>query len=345
MNAETVRTAIVVTIVTLLVWLFAESRTLRVETVLVPIEISVGGSSSAFRLTDPDSWTGSVEIELLGPAAEIDEIRGRAIKGITLEIGDELEATPGVRSVELLEAIRKDALFAQSGLTVRRTHPSLLGLETDRLETITLAVEVDLEGVQTSGPVTIEPAEIEVRIPATVASGLELHAIAQVPPGAISALTPGRRTEISQVVIGIDGLPEEAWGVRLEEPRAVVTMAIRVRTESLTLREVPVRLSLLPGDLAVWTMEMAPEDRVLENVLLTGPVSAIEQIRRGDVVLWAVATVGTEIAEGQDADAVERTVVAPVRLVGLPAGVFAEVKDRSISLTLRRRAAESDDPG
>lgn len=345
MKAETVRTALVVTIVTLLVWLFAESRTLRTQTVVVPVTLSAGGSASAFRLTDPDDWTGSIEVELAGPTATMDALRTAALEGITLEIGDELPAEPGVRAVELIEAVRQDALFAESGVVVRRVTPRMLGLETDRMESLVLPVEVDLEGMQTSGPVSVEPPEVTVRLPVSISQGLDLHATAKVPPSRLSALTPGRRTEISQVPIEVEGLPEGAWGVRLQEPRAVVNMAIRVKTESLTLREIPVRLSVIPADLAVWTMEMPPEDRVLEDVVVTGTKSAIEQIRRGDVVLGAIATVNLDASGAAEADAAEREVDAPVRLIGLPAGVFSEIRDSSIRVTLRRRAAVVGDSG
>lgn len=339
MKAETVRTVFVVTIVTLLVWLFAESRTLRTQTVIVPVEISPGGAASAFRLTDTDEWAGSIEVELAGPTAVMDSVRTAALEGITLEIGGELPSEPGVRTVELIDAIRQHALFAESGLVVRRVSPRLLALEIDRLESLVLPIEVDLEGMQTSGPVTVEPSEVTVRLPASIAQGLELHANAKIPPSRLSTLTPGRRTEISQVPIEVVGLPEGAWGIRLQESRAVVNMAIRVKTESLTLREIPVRLSVIPADLAVWTMEMPPEDRVLEDVVLTGPKSAIEQIRRGDIVLGAIATVDLDGSGAVEPDALERQVLAPVRLIGLPSGVFSEVRDRAITVTLRRRAA------
>ncbi len=341
MKAETVRTILVVSIVAVLVWLFAESRTLRTRTVTVPVEISAGGSGVAFRLTDPDAWTGSVELDLAGPTGLIEALRTRAGDTVVLEIGSELPAETGNRSIDLLEAIRRDELFADSGLTVRRISPRLLDLQTDRLETLTLPAEVDLEGISTAGPVTIEPAEVTVRLPAGIAREVDLHAIARIPPNRLAALTPGRRTEISQVPIELLGLPDGVWGLRLMEPRAVVTLALRVRTESLTLREIPVRLSLLPTDLAGWAFEVPPEHRVLEDVVLSGPVSAIEQIRRGDTVPGALATVDL----GGIGEATNEAALAGVlRLTGVPTGVVADLSGREIRVEVRRRAVIEEPP-
>lgn len=183
MKGETVRTLLVVSVVAVLVWLFAESRTLQTRTVTVPVEITPGGSGVAFRLLDPDAWPGTLELELAGPTGLIDTLRGRTAEPIVLELGEELPAEPGSRSIDLLDAIRRDELFADSGLTVRRVSPRLLDLQTDRLELLSLPAEVDLEGVATAGPVTIEPAEIGVRLPASIARDLDLRAIARIPPG------------------------------------------------------------------------------------------------------------------------------------------------------------------
>lgn len=339
MKGETVRTVLVVSIVAILVWLFAESRTLRTQTFSIPVEISAGGSGVAFRLIDAGGWSGAVEVEVAGPAGGIDALRGRSGDAVVLEIGSELPAEPGSRMVDLLDAIRRDEVFIESGLTVRRVTPREIGLETDRLATLTLAAEVDLEGLETAGPVTIEPSEITVRLPVGIAEGLDLRAVARIPPSRLATLTPGRRTEISQVPIELAGLPDGVWGLRLQTPRVVVTLALRLRTESLTLREIPVRLSLMPGDLAAWIVEVPPEDRVLENVVLTGPVSAIDRIRRGDIVLGAIATVdlagvgeNTNVASADGA----------VRLVGLPAGVVADLGGRTVRIGLRRRAIVED---
>ena len=43
MKGETVRTLLVVSVVAVLVWLFAESRTLQTRTVTLPVEIGAGG--------------------------------------------------------------------------------------------------------------------------------------------------------------------------------------------------------------------------------------------------------------------------------------------------------------
>jgi hypothetical protein len=336
-NIERMRTALIVSLVSVLVWLFAESRTLRIETIAVPVTIDVGGRTLVFRLTDGDAWAGVVEVELTGPVGLIDALRGPMGEGVLLELGDELPGDPGVRSVDLREALRRDSLFADSGITIRRIVPETLGLEIDRLESVRLPVQVDLSGVETSGPVTVQPPEIEVRVPASFAGGLPESIIARLDPTRLASLVPGRRSELSQVPVELEGLPDGLWGLRLGETRVTVALAVRARTQNLMIAELPILIELAPADFARWIVEIPPEDRVLTNLSLTGPGAAIDRLRRGEIRLRAVVSISSEAMER----GIDR---APVELVGLPSGVVAEFAGREVRVTVRRRETPPTDP-
>lgn len=337
MNIEQVRTALIVSLVSVLVWLFAESRTLRNETLAVPVTIDAGGRTLVFRLTDGNDWAGVVEVELTGPVGLLDALRGPAGEGVLLELGDELPGEPGVRFVDLRDALRRDSLFADSGITIRRTVPETLGLEIDRLETVSLPVQVDLSGVETSGPVTVQPPEIEVRLPASFAGALPEAIVARLDPTRLAALVPGRRSELSQVPVELEGLPDGLWGLRLGETRVTVALAVRARTQNLLIAELPILIELAPADIARWIVEIPPEDRVLSNLSLTGPVAAIDRLRRGEVRLRAIVSISSESLER----GIER---APVELVGLPSGVVAEFAGREVRVTVRRRETATTVP-
>jgi len=116
MTGERVRTLIIVSIVSVLVWLFAESRTLRMETLDVPVTVSEGGRALVYRILDED-WNGVVEMELTGPTAQIDELRALALDtGLELVLGDELPSDPGERDVDLRDALRRNETIDASGL-------------------------------------------------------------------------------------------------------------------------------------------------------------------------------------------------------------------------------------
>ncbi len=334
MKAEQVRTFIIVTIVTVLVWLFAESRTLRVETITVPVQISLGGRTLVFRITDESDWNSIAEIELAGPVGKIGDIRAAALDGITLELGDELPNEPGVRTVDLRDAIRRDALFKDSGVTIRRVVPETVGLQVDRLETLRLPVEVDLAGVETSGPVRVVPAEVEVQLPASHAEGHDYHAVAKVDTSRLSTLTPGRRAELSQIPIELQGLPEDIWGLRLNTPRVTVSLTLRARTESMQLPELPVYVEMSPSDLALWSVEIPPKDRVLSGVTLTGPGALIDRVRRGEIRPRAVVPVSSE-------DLQSGVKVVKVQIEGLPPGVVVNIERPEVRVIATPRAAGS----
>lgn len=336
MKGEQIRTFIIVTIVTALVWLFAESRTLRVETITVPVQISLGGRTLVFRITDDTDWNSIVEIELAGPVGKIDDLRAAALDGITLELGDELPNDPGVRTVDLRDAIRRDALFKDSGVSLRRVVPETIGLQVDRLETLRLPVEVDLAGVETSGPVRVTPPEVEVHLPASFVEGHEYHAVAKIDTSRLSTLTPGRRAELSQIPIELNGLPEDIWGLRLVTPRVTVSLTLRARTESMQLPELPVYIEMSPSDMTQWTVEIPPEDRVLSGVTLTGPGALIDRIRRGEIRPRAVVSILTgDLEKGVDH--------ARVEIVGLPPGVVVDIGKPEVRVSAVRRATGTPD--
>ncbi|USN98265.1 MAG: hypothetical protein H6810_08760 [Phycisphaeraceae bacterium] len=333
MKGETIRTFLIVTLVTLLVWLFAESRTLRAETLTVPVEISQGGRALVFRLTNESEWNSVVEVELSGPTGKLDQARGPLLDGVNLEFGVELSSDPGTRSVDLREALRRSDVLADSGVTVRRVIPESIEIQVDRLESVMVPVEVQLPGVDTTGAVNAEPPEVEVRLPAAFVKDLAVHAVAKVDPARLANLRPGRRTELSQVAVELTGLPQGIWGMRLVDPRVTVSLALRAETQNLLLPELPVFIEMTPADVAAWQVEIPPEDRVVSGVTLTGPGAAIDRIRRNEVRPRAVVSISTEDLE----KGVER---APVEIVGLPPGVVADPAVRQVRVIAKRRPAE-----
>lgn len=330
MKGEQIRTFLIVSVVTMLVWLFAESRTLRVETLTMPVAIEQGGRTLIFRFASDTEWQGLVDIEFAGPTGLLDSLRAPALEGIVLELGDELPGEPGVRTIDLRDAIRRDQLFLDSGVTIRRVMPETVVLEIDRLESVRVPVEVDLTGIETSGPVTVEPPEVEVRLPAVFRDRLPSKVIARIDPAKLAPLTPGRRSELSQIPVEFEALPPEVWGLRLVDSRVTVSMMLRARTQSLQLPELPVFVEMTPADLVAWVVEIPPEDRVISGITLTGPGSTIDRVRRGEIRIKAVVSISGESLER----GIEK---GQVELVGLPSGVVADFTGREVRLHVRRR--------
>lgn len=335
MNANTLRTALIVSIVSALVWLFAEARTLRVESITASVTIVTGARPLAFRSLDPD-WQGVVELEVAGPAGNLDDFRTAATDGgFILELGDELSAEPGSRVINLADALRRDALIANSGLAIRRVTPERTQIETDTLVELTIPVELELDGIETVGDTTIDPTEITIALPTSVAQNVTPRATARIDPARLAELEPGKPVVLRQIPIRSLGLPDDAWGLRFDEPRTItVTLQLPRRTATFTIPELPVYLSITPSDAANWAIEIPPEDRVLTEVTFTGPVAAIAQIRRGDIPLTATVHITTE-------DLARGITSAPVRLLGRPTGVVADIAGRTVAINATRRQPPS----
>lgn len=334
----TLRTLGVVTLVTVLTWVLAESQTVQQRAVTVEVKFATGGDQRAVRISpDQDAgsprWTGLVEVTLEGAAGPIESVRRVLRSGVTLTVGDEVSAEPGVRAVDLREALRLDGALAGSGVSIREVGPPRVTLEVRALEDRTVPVRAVVPEGSDTEVITVDPAVVTVRGPTTLLPEGGLEADAMVPPAALEGLLPGQtldRITASVRVPGLDG----AWAVRVNPERVSVSVRARSRLETVVVASVPVQVLLAPSELDRWSIEVAAEDRDIRDVRVTGPVEQVARVASGDVRLVAVVRISFE--------ELERGVgVKEATLTGLngtlPAGLRAEADDLSVRLTVDPR--------
>jgi len=335
-SALSVRTLGVVTLVTALTWLLAESQTVQSRTLTIEVRLDAGGEGRALRVSPGSDWANLVEVRVNGAAANIEAFRRATRDGVTLTAGEELNAEPGVRLVELREALRSDERVSATGVSVGSASPARVEVEVASVGSRELSVAVELPEGSEAEVTRLSPASVRVAGPAGVLEGLADEAVVRVPGSVVVGLLPGQSAEGLSLPVSwrvADGRDDvEPWGVRIEPERVGLDVTLRTLLSTSVLSSVPVQVLLAPSELDRWSIELAADDRDIRDVRVSGSASAVERVTRGAFPVVAVVRLNFE--------ELERGVTAKeAELWGLPRGVRGEADDLTVSLRVERRAS------
>lgn len=319
-----IRTVLVVTLITLLVWALAEGQTLQRTTRSVAVSVDPGASGRSMRIAQLAGWSGAVELELQGAASAIDRVQNELREGLTLSVGAELPSETGMPVVNLRDAISQTPVFARSGVTIRRATPENLALEVQPKVEVRLPVRVRApEGVLRNEP-RVEPDTVLVKVPETVAELLPEEAVAVLAGGALDRLLPGQSATLRGIQVKLENLSPEAWGVEIVPQTVDVALRVRSRTETLTVPVIPVYVAMEPRFAGAWRVEIVG-DAALNDVELSGPAEPISAVRRGEVVPLGVVRLGVD-------DLRPGEVSKKVELIGVPGAVLVQGAERMVKL-------------
>lgn len=329
MSREGMTTALVVTLITLLVWALAESQTLRTAEVETALSFDAGATPRALRVAAGEPWDSTVRVTVEGPSGAVDRVRRGLAEGVGLSVGVEIPDLTGRVVVDLAEAMGREEGLRGSGVRVVEVRPARVALEIEPVEERVLAVTVRLEAGEPDSPPVAEPGEVRVRGPASVIGSLGPTAVAVVPPAAIVDLRAGETVTVPGVPVSVEsGMRGAAWGLRIEPAQISTRFAIRATTAQATLGSVPLEVSLPPDQLGRWLIEIPEEDRAITGVTVRGPATAVAPIGSGQTRVRAVLELTREDLErGISSKRVE--------FVGVPRLASASSVDDTIRLRIR----------
>lgn len=314
------RTVFLVTVVTALVWLLAESRTIRAQRVELTPRLEVGaGSGLVVRPAPGEEFPESVRAVLSGSAAGLDQVL-RSLQGrLVLRVGIEAPSTAGIHDIDLREVLQDDETLAAAGVSVLEVSPQRVRVQVDTIEEMSLPVRIEApEGVlfEANGVPDPNPSSIQVRGPATVLARLAgKEAVVRLDADAVETLAPGRAETIPALTADLPR-DDDRWATTFDPPRGLVDvlLTLRSRTASLTLAPMPVQVLLAPGEIGRWSVTLDPGNQDLIGVEVTGPSDQIGLLRSGEVVPTAYIELSFE--------ELERALTEKrAEVQGLPAGV------------------------
>lgn len=337
------KTGILVTLITMLIWLLAESRTVQLRVTDLSPRLEVGAAARqvvrpapGFRLPE------TVKLTLSGSAAGVNEVI-RSLEGrLTLRVGIEIPASPGIHEIDLREVLRDSDLIVNAGVGVLEVNPDRISVEVDDLTSASLPVRVPPpEGVafETQGSPRALPSTLTVRGPAAVLARLAgSEAVVRLDPARVAELIPGQPEIISRLRVSVPEDPDR-WATTVEPEYVDVALTLRSRTQSLVLSAMPVQVLLAPGEVGRWRVTLQPGDQDLVGIEVTGPSDQIERLRSGEIVPTALIALSF--------DELERGVESKVaEIQGLPPGVqVAPGSGLGVRLSISRAGSEEPAAG
>lgn len=293
------QTLIIATLLTAVVWLFAEAESVRSKDLTLTVEFSpepVGGL--VLEPLDRQAWRDRVEVSVSGSSAALAGLEAGSIKPIRLAPGmPGLVAEPGESILDLREVLRLLPQFAERGVSINRTNPPTVRVWADRLTTRTVKVVVDAGRADLDGPASVTPASIRLSAPESVMRRLSdtATALVRLTPESLTGLVPGRAETVRSAVVLP---PTELAGIDhviVEPARADVTLTIRSRTSTATVPNVPVQIMMPALVGPQWDVKAEPT--FLNDVQASGPSDLVEQLKRGEIKVFAVVVLSADDLE------------------------------------------------
>ncbi|MEM8781570.1 MAG: hypothetical protein AAGE65_01830 [Planctomycetota bacterium] len=329
---DKLETWVVVTLITILVWLYAEGAIVeRHPNERVTVRFTAAGGVP--MLIEPDLEQVLVTFRSSGPVYQRFQSL-TANETIDLEVESGVGEAIGRPQTVDVRARLEAALFTPLGVTIDEITPALVEVTARRLVTRTVPVVVRDDGLDLRSPPTVDPAAVTVTLPedlalqldtlnaaspATVAATVDLtRAVGDnpPPPGVASVVS----VAIEPPVIGA----ETITSLRVREADVSYTLANRESTLNLT--SMPLR-RLTPFEFP-FEIVVSNNAKVLNDVTLTGPAETLRRIESGEIAVWAELHFfdATLLTPG------EETVTVAYHL---PAGVSGPLKQ--VNVVLRER--------
>ena len=283
------KTGLWVTLVTVVIWTFAESESLTSRSVRAEVALeSDAATDRAVEITDP-AWRDRVDVAIEGATAAVSEAEAILRRPICLRPGmPGVPTEAGEQTADLAAALRSLPDLQGKPVTIVRADPPTVRIRIDQLLTRELKVVVDAPGAELDGQAEARPATVNIIAPDADAKRLTESsvAIARISPETLTRLVPGRKETISNVAIE---LPLEVAGprARAAPARVEVALTLKSRTATYTLASVPVYILVAAVEYERWDISVPPEDRFLTDVQVSGPSDMVDQVRRGEIKVTA----------------------------------------------------------
>jgi len=323
-----------VTIIALLVWLYAEGE--NVTNAERDIEVEFVPASNNLVVDDTESEDERVSVLFRGNSGQLNDLKELLHEGaIQIEMNAGEEAR---QQVTLRDRLADHPKIVEVGVSVLETRPETLNVTVERLVKLDIPVTVVATGETQLRDVTVTPEKVSVRLPASTAEALgeSPRAEARVTEALIEGLPVNQQHSLAGVAIVLPDLTTTS-NVTLTPAAADVTCTIKKLAKDLLLPAVSVRIVAPVAELARYDVQPASEeDQLVRDIKISGPNDLIDQIESRQVKVWADLQLQSEDL----AQAVAKESVSIVPHIHLPAGVTLVEPPRPIKVRVLEKKAE-----
>ena len=258
-----------ITLIALMIWLYAEGATRKQYTVTLTIDLVP--PPNQHLLIEPGSQ--SVVMTVRCATSQLQQVKDLSLAPLQIEVN------ASDKRLAMEEKISAHPSVNRLGLTIERTDPSDLAVTVERLETRELRLELEPPaGSELAGQPTLSHESIKVTLPASFASQLPESWKLTIAPGALAGVVPGVPVDRKLPVT----LTPQMAGLPITEfsPKEVnVNFAIKKKEDEVVVSLVPVFLNISPTLSKQYDVEVDPESLSLRDVKLKGPSDVIGKIK------------------------------------------------------------------
>ncbi|HEX7009757.1 MAG TPA: hypothetical protein VF184_07240 [Phycisphaeraceae bacterium] len=332
---QKIETWAIVTVISVLIWLYAEGEAVTRYSERVPIRlVPPVGRQLAIDIPGRDGGEASevIYVTFKASTGQLTKIKERLQQGpLQIEVADQ----PGEQVLVLKDELLETPL-GQLGVNIVTTDPATLTVQVEPLQTLTMPVGVDRGQVLLAQPALVEPREVSVTLPARLleqARGMKVWAPLDL--AELGRLEPG----VPQTFDVPLSVPEELqtpW-TDLEPDVARVTVTISKQTDTYVVPRISVEVQASPLVLRRFDLNISDEYLNLLEVPITGPADVIDRIRKGQLSISAVVRPTlSELESG--------TRTLPVQL-NLPPGVTVQAPLPPVPVEVTPHSAASSTQG
>ncbi|MEO0514457.1 MAG: hypothetical protein AAF086_04085 [Planctomycetota bacterium] len=324
---EKIETYIVVTIISVLVWLYAEATVLKQETGK-SVQLLLDEPTNSYALTPSAS---AVRVSYRGSSGQIQQFNEMTALPLVHEIDPTGITETVTRTIVLDEALVRAGL-GEVGITELEVEPATLSVTLEPLVSIDLPVVVQTQNLDLNGEPAAEPAAVSVTAPLDTVEQLRGQSVVATLVGADAGEGTGlERVAPSVALTYPSNLDLNSPWVTAEVRAVRINYTLANNIETVVVGRVPLYINL-PVDVQLrYTVRPQDQSNFLRDVQLQGPADVIARIRANDPGLVVRAELSITDLSKIEQTSLERPVIIA------PPGVTPVQLPEVMPITVRRR--------
>lgn len=329
-----IREYITVTLVAVLVWLYAEGENIKTYEMDIPIQFVAATGQNLLikparlddnpRVTFQCSSAQYVQLEQLFDGS-----------AIPIPLSEDPNAPDGNQQLLLKQLFTSLPIFSKLSVNITEVKPAQVTVNVKKLQTVELKIAEVTDGESLLQDVVIEPAVATLHLPKDMLTNLtESDTIkARLNKQVLDRLTLNQSHTIEGVQL-IAPASVRSEDVRIDPSTAKVTFTLTRQAKTATISSVAVRLVLPAASMGQYDVSLLnDEDKLIRSVKLTGPNDLIDAIEQRKIKIWAdLKLEADDLAKG-----VGKESIAIVPLIQKPDNVKLVEAPGAINLKITAR--------
>ncbi len=288
-----VGTIILVTVVTVLIWLLAAAKTRQTDTLSGRLTMTVASDSTGDRFQVVPAEV-PVTLTIEGPAIAVRETRS-LLTASPLEFP--LPAEPGRHEISrLAERIQEINSIRDIGATIVTVDPPSVAVDIEEFVTRTAVTRADIGDASTVQEVSVSPKEATVTVPRTVLHELPeaLVVDAVVDARDIARLEPGVLHTV-EGALRLQGDGDLAQLVTISPPTAAISFKLLARQQQAVVERVRIQVVSSPQDFGAYQVKLL--NPILSGVSIEAAPEDIRAVSDGRAQVVALIHLSTNDKE------------------------------------------------